>query len=1039
MPPNYHLSNIRTLLIEGFPEDDLRTFCFDTPKFKPVHHELADLTGKKAIVQHLLEFAERQECLDALLAWTKNENPAKYEKHRPYFDGDTAPTPAEFAEARARYIELMIDRHQDLDFVGIPELKDRQALHLDEVFINLQAEVEVENLQDITITSATGNIYEYQVRARYTGKGHYAAIDDKVVLIPYDVKEIPRETIKRRVSVNQALREYPKMVILGDPGAGKTTLLKYITLAFAQKRSDRLGLDEERLPIFVRLYDFVAKRASHSGDYSLVDYLYTQAHENLLLDLPAGFFEAELEQGQCCVCLDGLDELGGAGLRREVTAAVASLASRYPRTRYLITSRLVGYEEAPLDRRDFTHHTILPFSEDNIRHFVQQWYAAREKDPVLAKKQAESLTQTIMAQPPLKTLAANPLMLTIIALVHRIEAELPHERVKLYDKCVTALVETWEQVKRLSVEDKERPHYKKRRHLLEQLAYWLHTQPLEGTSGKGRAREVAEGDLKAQVAQFLLADPQLTLDKRTAWQEAEDFVAMAKARTGLLVERGEGVYSFAHLTFQEYLAAAYLKYEYAHSIDELWRAIQPHLHDPAWREVILLLLGSLNEFRRHPTELVRRIFKSTDEYEDLLHRHLFLAAHSLADRVQVDAVLHDAIVDELLMIVRDDELGKKDAFDVLAMLQDDDRVIAEFLNLSCDPAVATETQNAAIEILGQLNQANKTVISRLLALAHDSNLDTRVRRTAAEALGRLGQANEAANLLMSLSQDYTVDDWLRLEATEALSRLVQIKPAILAKILVWVQSSIEDDLIQSTMIWNLGQLGCTDETANLIAALAYDPNVSYNVRSDAAKAIGRLGRLDEAAYLLLALASDRTVNEPIRSEATETIGELGWANQAVLDGLMNIALDQTIEVLVRSVAIKSLMDLGQTNKIILTNLLAIVQNRYEAVLVRLNAARALDRWSQTGQVASLLLDLARDQAIGPALVGLLSSEELGQLGRANQAIIDLLMNLAQDHSNDDFVRRNAAEALGQAGRINEATNLLLALAHDDTVDVFNAV
>ncbi len=38
-------------------------------------------------------------------------------------------------------------------------------------------------------------------------------------------------------------------------------------------------------------------------------------------------------------------------------------------------------------------------------------------------------------------------MLTIIALVHRIEAELPHERVKLYDKCVTTLVETWDKVR----------------------------------------------------------------------------------------------------------------------------------------------------------------------------------------------------------------------------------------------------------------------------------------------------------------------------------------------------------------------------------------------------------------------------------------------------------------------------------------------------------------------------------------------------------------------------------------------------------------
>ncbi|HXV44695.1 MAG TPA: SUMF1/EgtB/PvdO family nonheme iron enzyme, partial [Anaerolineae bacterium] len=84
MAANYHLSNIRTLLIEGFSEAELRDFCFDTPEFRPIRHELAELTGKAAIIRHLLEFAERRALLALLLAWAKEQNPAQYTQHQPY-------------------------------------------------------------------------------------------------------------------------------------------------------------------------------------------------------------------------------------------------------------------------------------------------------------------------------------------------------------------------------------------------------------------------------------------------------------------------------------------------------------------------------------------------------------------------------------------------------------------------------------------------------------------------------------------------------------------------------------------------------------------------------------------------------------------------------------------------------------------------------------------------------------------------------------------------------------------------------------------
>ncbi len=73
---------------------------------------------------------------------------------------------------------------------------------------------------------------------------------------------------------------------------------------------------------------------------------------------------------------------------------------------------------------------------------------------------------------------------------------------------------------------------------------------------------------------------------------AADFVEAMRVRGGLLTERRLGVYSFSHLSFQEFLAAHHLVKE----MDEAERLafIERRLADSWWREVWLLAAGYLN-------------------------------------------------------------------------------------------------------------------------------------------------------------------------------------------------------------------------------------------------------------------------------------------------------------------------------------------------------------------------------------------------------------------------------------------------------------
>lgn len=87
----YNLPNIRELLTNGFSDTKLRALCFDLPGFRPVYDQLAQNTGTAEIVAKLLEHAEKTLQLDTLLALAKERNPARYEKHEPYYTNNPVP------------------------------------------------------------------------------------------------------------------------------------------------------------------------------------------------------------------------------------------------------------------------------------------------------------------------------------------------------------------------------------------------------------------------------------------------------------------------------------------------------------------------------------------------------------------------------------------------------------------------------------------------------------------------------------------------------------------------------------------------------------------------------------------------------------------------------------------------------------------------------------------------------------------------------------------------------------------------------------
>jgi predicted NACHT family NTPase len=215
-----------------------------------------------------------------------------------------------------------------------------------------------------------------------------------------------------------------KFVLLGAPGSGKTTLMSYFAVMLAQKQPEILGLaaDTDLLPIIIKIRD-LAKRAEH---LSILDYIRQFASGNLQVkELPTGFFEYWLDDGRALILLDGLDEVANEAKRYEIVNQIEVFLGQYPKTEQSLHLVQQGIRASFFRTEEFPRYVLESFDDDKIEIFIKKWYESRFEDPEESQRRQESLRQALAEQKRIKELARNPLLLTIIALIHRYEAYLP--------------------------------------------------------------------------------------------------------------------------------------------------------------------------------------------------------------------------------------------------------------------------------------------------------------------------------------------------------------------------------------------------------------------------------------------------------------------------------------------------------------------------------------------------------------------------------------------------------------------------------------
>ncbi len=417
-----------------------------------------------------------------------------------------------------------------------------------------------------------------------------------------------------RASLHEFVRAQPLLVVLGDPGSGKSTLVRYLLLTLTRGDARRdLGLDPLWLPIFFPVASFAAARSRPgAGDLSPLEYL--SAYYGGLSQPDYGpLFARALAMGRALVLFDGLDEVRDD--RQAIVRALEAFVREWdaPGNRFVATSRIVGYPEAPLDPDLFAVVTIQPLSDDLIRAFIERWsrvYAAmgtpslatdgdllhdlmREAASAELERRvaahSAALTTAVFSTPRVTDLARNPLLLTILALIHNQGTRLPDRRADLYRLCVEALAETWNRTRSLSGRPiavqlgDEQIDERFVVNVLGPVALWLHGERAGGL--------IEQDELERHIAVTLAQSD--GLPRRRARRLAREFIELMRRDTGLLIERGYRRFAFVHLTFEEYLAArGLLESVVVERPDDL---LQRYALDPRWHEVLRLAIASASQ------------------------------------------------------------------------------------------------------------------------------------------------------------------------------------------------------------------------------------------------------------------------------------------------------------------------------------------------------------------------------------------------------------------------------------------------------------
>lgn len=350
------------------------------------------------------------------------------------------------------------------------------------------------------------------------------------------------------------------LFITAPAGFGKTSFCKWQTIHelknFKESKSNLI-------PIYIPLHQ-------HSrGELGSFELTFLVAPELIALWENRG-----AKAGTKCkfrLYLDGLDEVPSVQRQKDLIDLALKAKEAEPTLSIVVTGRehVVGTH-----LRRFVRIRVRDFDDSQINELAAKWFHNDEH----SIKQFFSEMEKV---PTLRPLMRVPLLATLIFGVYRNTKTLPQSRVSLYGMFVSLLAGGWDTAKNIQ-----------RQAEFGQIPKLTVLTKLAGTLHKNRRVDCTQTDFKNAVDHTL---PGL----REQWQR----ILEETVHDGVLIPMGLN-YAFAHLSFQEYLAAKEL---FEPTGRKAVLAFKSFLEgDEWWREVAMFYIGLSND----PQEIEGFIRKS---------------------------------------------------------------------------------------------------------------------------------------------------------------------------------------------------------------------------------------------------------------------------------------------------------------------------------------------------------------------------------------------------------------------------------------------